>query len=358
MRAATVAELFAFDEIIDVRSPAEFAEDHVPGAISLPVLDDAERARVGTLYKQVSPFEAKKTGAALIARNIATHLETHFADRPKNWRPLVYCWRGGNRSGAMTHILARIGFAAVQLDGGYKAYRRHVLAALDALPATLDFRVICGATGSGKSRLLAALGQAGAQVLDLEALARHRGSLLGALPGAAQPAQKGFESALWHVMSGLDPRRPVFVEAESRKIGALTLPAALLEALHRSPCVRLVAPLAARVSVLLEDYAHFLTQPEALIARLAHLAPLHGHTQIAEWTALARAGQWDTLTATLLTTHYDPAYQKSLGSHYPPRPDDLTLDLPSLDAATLHEAARALVAQVQSRRTSVTPSTH
>lgn len=183
---ATVADLPAFDQIIDARSPGEFAEDHIPGAINLPVLGDAERERVGTLYKQVSSFEAKKVGAALVSRNIARHLETWFADKPKSYRPLVYCWRGGSRSGAMTHILQKIGFAAMQLDGGYKAYRRHVVAELERLPACLSYRVVCGPTGSGKSRLLQALAGEGAQVLDLEALAAHRGSLLGALPEQPQ----------------------------------------------------------------------------------------------------------------------------------------------------------------------------
>ena len=167
MRAATVADLHSFDEVIDARSPSEFAEDRVPGALNLPVLDDAERARVGTLYKQVSPFEAKKVGAALVSRNIARHLETFFADKPKSWRPLIYCWRGGSRSGAMTHILQKVGFGAAQLDGGYKAYRRHVVAELERLSPLFSLRVVAGPTGSGKSRLLGALAEAGAQVLDL-----------------------------------------------------------------------------------------------------------------------------------------------------------------------------------------------
>ncbi|MCA1977907.1 MAG: tRNA 2-selenouridine(34) synthase MnmH [Thiobacillus sp.] len=344
MRAATVADLFAFDEVIDVRSPAEFAEDRVPGALSLPVLDDAERARVGTLYKQVSAFEAKKVGAALVSRNIAQHLETHFADKPRSYRPLVYCWRGGSRSGAMTHILQKIGFAAVQLEGGYKAYRRHVVAELARLPATLHYRVICGPTGSGKSRLLAALEQAGAQVLDLEALAAHRGSLLGALPGAPQPQQKGFESAVWAALARFDPAWPVYVESESKRIGALTVPEALIAAMRASPCVRIEAPLAARVQLLTEDYAHFLADPETLNARLAHLVELRGSETVAAWQALARAGAWPELVAALLEQHYDPAYRKSLAHNYAPRPDDLALHAESLAPEAVRALARAIVA--------------
>lgn len=342
MRAATVADLPRFDEVIDVRSPGEFAEDHAPGAINLPVLDNDERARVGTLYKQVSPFEAKKVGAALIARNIARHLETWFADKPKHYRPLVYCWRGGNRSGAMTHILQKIGFAATQLEGGYKAYRRHVVAELASLPATLRFRVVSGPTGSGKSRLLTALEQAGAQVLDLEYLAAHRGSLLGARPDAPQPAQKGFESAIWSALASFEPSRSVYVESESKRIGTLTVPDALIAAMRSSPCIRIDAPLFARVQLLIEDYAHFLAAPDALNARLAHLTELRGTETIAAWQDLVRAGAWPELVTALLTQHYDPAYRKSLAHNYAPRAGDSLQTVDDLSAATL----RALAAQI------------
>ncbi|WP_017924932.1 tRNA 2-selenouridine(34) synthase MnmH, partial [Burkholderia glumae] len=173
-----------FDEIIDVRTPLEYAEDHIPGALNAPVLSNDERVIVGTMYKQESPHEATRIGAAWVARNIATHLETTFADRPLNWRPLIYCWRGGKRSGSMTTWLNLIGWRARQLDGGYKTYRRSVVDALGALPARFRYIVLTGRTGSGKTQLLGALARAGAQTLDLERLAVHRGSLLGALPGA------------------------------------------------------------------------------------------------------------------------------------------------------------------------------
>ena len=343
MRAATVADLTRFDEVIDVRTPAEFAEDHAPGAINLPVLSNEERVRVGTLYKQVSPFEAKKVGAALIARNIAQHLDTHFSDKPKHYRPLVYCWRGGNRSGAMTHILQRIGFAAAQLEGGYKAYRRHVVDELARLPGTLRYRVVCGPTGSGKSRLLGVLHEAGAQVLDLEGLAAHRGSLLGALPGAPQPAQKGFETAICSTLTRFDPARPVYVESESKRIGALTVPDALITAMRASPCVWLDAPLAARVQLLTEDYAHFLASPDTLNTRLAHLVELRGRDTVATWQGLATSGNWPALVAALLTEHYDPAYRKSLAHNYAPGPDDVTLRVPDLSAASLRQLAAVLL---------------
>src|SRR3954468_20248094 len=181
-----------FDTLIDARTPAEYTLDHIPGAVSAPVLDDRQRVEVGTLYKQVSPFEAKKLGGALIAQNVARHVDQLFRGKDKNWRPLVYCWRGGKRSGAMAHVLREIGWDARTLEGGYRAYRRWVVEQLATVPETFNYIVVHGATGSGKSRLLAALGRAGAQVLDLEGLAQHRGSVLGSLPGAPQPTQKTF----------------------------------------------------------------------------------------------------------------------------------------------------------------------
>lgn len=340
----TVADLPAFPDIIDVRSPGEFAEDHIPGAVNLPVLDDAERERVGTLYKQVSSFEAKKVGAALVSRNIAQHLETWFADKPKSYRPLVYCWRGGSRSGSLTHILQKIGFGAVQLDGGYKAYRRHVVAELARLPAQFDYRVVCGPTGSGKSRLLQILAADGAQVLDLEALAAHRGSLLGALPNQPQPTQKSFESAIWHALSRFDPARPVFVESESKKIGALRVPDALIMAMRASACLRLEVPLAARVQLLTEDYEHFLHDPETINRQLGYLAPLRGSETIAAWQALANEQAWSDLVATLLDQHYDPTYLKSLAKNYASTPSDQIYRTDDLSISGLQQLARAILA--------------
>ena len=341
VRDVTVAQLDDFDEIIDVRSPAEFTDDHIPGAISAPVLDDEERARIGTLYKQESPFVAKKAGAALIARNIARHLETQFADRPKRWRPLVYCWRGGQRSGAMAHILAQIGWSVGKLHGGYKAYRHHVLEELDRLPPLFDFRVICGPTGSGKSRLLLALASQGSQVLDLEVLAQHRGSLLGKLPGQDQSAQRMFETRIWNELRHFDAAEPVFVEAESRKIGNLCLPDTLLERMRAGQCLTLQAPLESRVALLMEDYRHFLAEPQALMTELERLTPLQGRQRIEAWRSLVEQGDWEALVGDLLLQHYDPAYGRStshnFGAAAPQR-----LELHDLRDATLSNVARQL----------------
>jgi len=300
-----------YDTVIDCRSPAEFAEDHVPGAISAPVLQDDERAAVGTLYKQHSAFEAKKLGASLVAKNVARHVETLFAGKQRGWRPLVYCWRGGKRSGAMAHILREIGWDARTLEGGYRSYRRWVVAQLETLPEKLDFRVIHGPTGSGKSRLLGALRNAGAQALDLEELAAHRGSVLGNLPGRPQPTQKWFESQLLAALASFDRARPVFVEGESKKIGQLQVPEALIARMRAARCLRLDTALEVRVTLLLDEYRHFLADRPLLEAQLDCLVGLHGREEIAAWKALAAQGAWRDFVARLLMQHYDPAYRRS-----------------------------------------------
>ena len=330
-----------FDAIIDVRSPAEYAEDHVPGAISAPVLDDAERAQVGTLYKQVSAFDARKLGAALLARNVAHHIETLFKGKDPAWKPLVYCWRGGKRSGAAAHILREIGWRAETLEGGYKAYRRWVVQELEKRPETLDFRVIHGPTGSGKSRLLGALARAGAQVLDLEDLAAHRGSVLGNLPERPQPAQKMFESRLLETISGLAPEKPVYVEGESKKIGQLQVPEAVMARMRASPCVVLETSLDTRVTLLLDEYRHFLQDRSLLHAQLDCLVALHGRERIAQWKAIQN---WRELVTRLLVEHYDPAYRRSSHRNFAQLADAERLPITGADDAAFAHAARSLLA--------------
>jgi tRNA 2-selenouridine synthase len=313
---AALGNLAQFDAIIDVRSESEFLTDHLPGAVNCPVLTDAERTRIGTLYKQVSPFDARRAGAALVAGNIARHLRTCFPQRPRAWSPLVYCWRGGERSAALTHVMARVGWRVRQLEGGYRAFRRLVLEALQTLPGQFGYRVLCGATGSGKSRLLRHLDRAGAQVLDLEALALHRGSVLGGLPEQDQPSQKQFETRLWWALSRLDPERPVFVESESRRIGSCQLPTGLLEAMRASECVGLELPVPQRIRLLRDEYRHYEEGAERLCQQLDCLATLHGRDTVEDWKAMARSGRWDALVARLLEEHYDPVYRRSIQTNY------------------------------------------
>ncbi len=330
----------AFDTIIDTRSPAEFTEDHVPGAISCPVLDNEERARAGAIYKQVSPFDARKLGAALVAKNIALHLESSFREKSKSWKPLVYCWRGGKRSGAMAHVLREIGWEARTLEGGYKAYRRYVVASLAKLPETLRFKVIHGVTGSGKSRMLRSLRAAGAQVLDLEELAAHRGSVLGTLPGRPQPSQKMFESLLLQKMRSFDSRKEIFVEGESRKIGQLQVPEALIGRMRASECLLLETDTATRVALLMDEYRHFFTDLALLGAQLDCLVGLHGRVKVGEWKSLAAAGDWPVLVSRLLEEHYDAAYRRSAAHNFPRLAQARKLRIASANPAAFDAEAR------------------
>ncbi len=340
--SAVLAQAETFDAIIDVRSPGEFAEDHLPGAINCPVLDDQERIRIGTLYKQVNAFEAKKAGAALVSRNIGHHIETLFMDKPRDWKPLVYCWRGGNRSGAMAHVLARIGWHAVQLDGGYKEFRRHVNAELTTLPGRFRYRVICGTTGSGKSRLLQTLALAGAQVLDLELLAAHRGSVLGHLPDAPQPTQKMFETRIWEKLRAFDPAIEVFIESESKKVGNVRVPDALMDAMRAAPCIALALPDAARVALLMTDYVHFVDSPDALNRQLDCLTTLYGAAPIKRWQQMASSGAMETLVGELLVQHYDPAYRRSIARNFSQYGTAQVLAMPEFSDAAFAAAAAAL----------------
>lgn len=338
--------LAEFDTVIDARSPAEYAEDHLPGAENWPVLDNDERREVGTEYKQVSAFDAKKRGAALVARRIAEHLERHVLERPRDWRPLVYCWRGGKRSGTLAWFLDQIGFRTHVVEGGYKAFRAAVVDDLQTLPGRFDYVVICGRTGSGKTRLLQALADEGAQVLDLEALACHRGSVLGALPGRPQPTQKAYDTAVWHALSRFDPARAVFVESESKKVGNLRVPEALIERMREhGRCVVVEMPDDARVQLLLEDYRHLTQDPESLCRQLDALVELRGRDVVGAWQAQARAGRFAELFLDLMLRHYDPIYRRSMERNFRGLPQAATFALPGSDPDVMRDAARALLAR-------------
>jgi len=317
MRAfVRVTDRHAFDTIIDARSPAEFEIDHIPGAVNCPVLDNEERRIVGTLYKQAGAFEAKRVGGAMVAANLARHLREQFADRPAGWKPLVYCWRGGLRSGSMTTWLRMVGWDAQQLAGGYKSWRRHVIDTIAAQAPALPLVVVCGATGSAKTRVLHALAAQGEQTLDLEGLARHKGSLLGALFDIPQPSQTAFETAIAAAIEQVDMSRPLYVEGESARIGRLNLPVPLVGRLRASACIEIQASLPARLDFLLRDYAYLGDRPAWLADQLEPLKPLHGKDTIAAWQAMAHAGNLPQLFAELTTKHYDPSYARSQSKHF------------------------------------------
>lgn len=333
-----------YSEIIDVRSPSEFAEDHMPEAINLPVLDDAERAEVGTIYKQVCPFTARKIGAALVAKNISQHLIEHFDSKQKDYRPLVYCWRGGQRSNSMALVLAQIGWHVTVLQGGYKTYRTYVRDQLQQLPEQFTYKLLCGLTGSGKTFILRQLPRRGAQVLDLEGLANHRGSLLGEEwegKPAPQPSQKYFESLLLQQLQSFEPSKPVWVESESNKIGRVYLPQFLWQKMKEASRVEIQLPLSSRVQFLLQEYPHLVTHPNVLKAKLEQLRSRYGREKLNQWYQLIHAGQWETFVQDVLQSHYDPTYTQSMGRNF--TKVERVLSVSDLSDASIERVVNSLV---------------
>ena len=340
-----LARLAEFDTIIDARSEAEYALDHLPGALNWPTLNDQERIDIGTMYKQVNAFEAKKRGAAIAARNIAHHIDTHVIDKPKNWAPLTYCWRGGKRSGSLSLVLGQIGFHVTLIEGGYKAFRAAMREDLDQRVAQLQWRVVCGTTGSGKTRLLKALQAEGAQVLDLEELACHRSSVLGALPGIAQPSQKHFDMRIWDAVRRFDPKQVVFVESESKKVGNVAVPEGLIQAMRKSPCISLQLSDALRVALLLEDYDYFVQNTERFCERLEALTQARGKAVIQQWQDDVRAGRIGQVVLALLTAHYDPVYLESMQRNFPLYPQAALLPASAIDPQAMRALAQTLLRQ-------------
>jgi tRNA 2-selenouridine synthase len=344
--ADALQQIDAFSTVIDARSEDEYALDHLPGAVNWPTLTNDERRIVGTTYKQISAFEARKRGAAMAARNIAGHIEREVLQLPMDWQPLLYCWRGGKRSGSLALILDQIGFKVSLIEGGYKAFRAGIVADTPRRVEALRFTVVCGPTGSGKTRLLQALERAGAQVLDLEALANHRSSVLGGIPGVDQPSQKAFEMRVWNALRRFDPARTVFVESESRKVGNAFIPESVMTAMRASPCLRLELPMEERVALLMEDYAFFATDTDLFCDRLGVLVGLRGKAVVGEWQRKVCCGEIQDVVQDLLLRHYDPGYSASIRSNFAQFDASKTIAANDHSAGTFDQLAHQLAHQV------------
>lgn len=338
-----LTRLEEFDTIIDARTEAEYDEDCLPGATNWPTLTNEERIAVGTVYKQINQFEAKKRGAAMAARNIAGHIDRDVIAKPKDWKPLAYCWRGGKRSGSLSLVLDQIGFRTTLIEGGYKAFRAAVVADIPAQAARLDFQVVCGTTGSGKTRLLHALAAQGAQVLDLEGLANHRSSVLGAIPGLAQPTQKRFDTLVWDTLRRFEASRPVFVESESKKVGNVAIPTSLVERMRKSPCINLSLPLEERIALLLEDYTFFVQNNAFFCQRLDALTEVRGKTVVDNWKALVMQGDVRPVVSELLSLHYDPGYLQSIQRNFEQYGQASQLAVSDRSESSLRVAAQSLL---------------
>ena len=335
----------AFDYVCDARAPSEYEDDHVPGAISTPVLDDEERKRVGTIYKQVDPFEAKKLGAALVAQNLRKIIDENFMACEKSTKILVYCWRGGERSLSLAHVLSRIGFDVHFAPGGYKRYRAGVLEWLRGMDQ-FSYHVVAGKTGCAKGKLLDALEAAGAQVIDLEVMANHRGSILGEEPGAReQPSQKLFDSRIACKARRFDPTRPVFVEGESSMIGKVQVPSTMWSGMRKGAVTQLEIPMSERVKWNRAGYQHFeTTETDRLLECIDVLVKRVGHERVNAWKALIAGGDWDAFVQDIPEEHYDSAYAAAAARSRPQEVENAKpLFLENTSDETYERAAKELM---------------
>ncbi len=329
------------DTIIDVRTPAEYAEDHIPGAVNLPVLSNDQREEVGTIYKQVNPFNARKIGGALVANNTANHLQGPLAEKSGGWQPLIYCWRGGQRSGAFATILDQVGWRVHLLKGGYQSYRREIVKTLYETPLTHKLILIGGGTGTAKTALLHQLSAKGAQILDIEGIAAHRGSLFGKID-KPQPSQKMFETNLAAKLATLDPTVTTFVEAESSKVGDRSIPPSVWALMTNAARIQINAPIEARSHFLCRAYEDITHDKAELKKLIDKLRPYHSADRIDQWHAQAKINDWQTLATSLILYHYDPRYTKSSNTK-----DDAVyyIELSNLKDSTLANTAEALHAK-------------
>jgi tRNA 2-selenouridine synthase len=339
LRALGIAEFIALEApVIDVRSPKEFAHGHIPGAHSLPLFSDEERAIVGTLYKQQGRDAAVLEGLRIVGPKLAGIVEQARAIAPHG-SIRMHCWRGGERSGSVAWLLDKAGFAEVlTLKGGYKAFRRHVLASFDA---PLELRVLGGYTGTGKTELLHMLKAQGEQVVDLEGLANHKGSSFGALGERPQPTMEHFENLLWSELRALDRSRPIWVEDESLMIGRCKIPQPFYDRMRAAALFFVDMPQEERAERLVAGYGKYPKEQlaEAVKRIEKRLGPQHCKAAL----EALEVGDLKTV-AIIALTYYDRAYRRGTESS-----DARTLLRMPLSNTDLAAAAQMLVAQPRGR---------
>ena len=253
---------------------------------------------------------ARGIGAAIICRSIANTIEEHFLNLSKESKILVYCWRGGLRSKSLAVILKQIGFDGTKLlTGGYKSFRQHIQNSLPKLVPSHQYLVLAGNTGTGKSLILECMQEKGEQVLHLEELAKHKGSVLGPYFACEQPSQKQFETELWNFLRKADCRKKIWLEHEGIQIGKLYLPKDLYQMINDSPKIFIKVDLKSRVDHLLRDYCYYIENPETLIPLLNKLVKFAGKKQVMEWREMLSKRNFFGLVSSLITEHYDKAYE-------------------------------------------------
>ncbi len=292
--------------VVDVRSPGEFLQGHIPGAVNIPLFSDEERAEVGTTYKQVSQEDALLLGLELVGPKMADFVRQAKALAPEK-EVLVHCWRGGMRSGSFGWLLETAGMKVGTLVGGYKAFRDEVFSGFE-VPQNIV--ILGGKTGSGKTEILQQLRELGEQVIDLEGLAHHKGSSYGAIGQLPQPSTEHFENCIYAQWRQLDPTRRVWVEDESRTVGRCLIPEKIWEQMQAAPLVLVDMDKAVRIERLVREYAWFDTNLlyEATNRIQKRLGGQHHKA------AIAALDQKDFATVADITlTYYDKAYQHGVG---------------------------------------------
>jgi tRNA 2-selenouridine synthase len=294
--------------IIDVRSPAEFKEDHVPNSINLPVLSNKERHQIGIKYTENS-FMAKKEGAVIISKNISKIIKKiNFSKQDK---VLIYCWRGGLRSLSLYLVLKQIGYDVYLLDGGYKSFRKAVVNFLEKDALKYKFNQIIGITGVGKTLFLKELHKKNFQVIDFEGLAKHKGSILGSLPGVEQPSQKLFETMIYQKLFDFDLKKNVWVEAESIKVGKLSIPSLIWKKMPTGKNIKLNSSIDERVEYILKDYKYFTNNPELMTIALQVLRRIIPKEEYQKIELSLKMKEYRDFVKNLIIYHYDKAYKKT-----------------------------------------------
>lgn len=324
---------------LDVRSPLEFAVDHIPGAVNVPILDDAQRAIVGTLYRQEGPAAAWERARAEVSPRLEEIL-AEIQERARGRSLVVYCWRGGARSQVVLEFLDHRGIPAWRLGDGYKGYRRYVRETLETMDYP-PFATLYGLTGCGKTRILEILEEQGAGVLHLERAANHRGSVFGGVGRGDQPSQKAFESTILASLRAVPAGTRVFIEGESRRIGRLFIPEPLFGHLRAAPRILVYDTLENRTGRILREYLDPAGQGE-LRGALRHLTRRLGKTRVEGYLGLLEGGQTRELVRSLLAEYYDPLYRhpdQAAGGYHA-----------CVDAADPHRAAREIQDIMETRR--------
>jgi len=312
--------------LVDARTPLEYEEDHIPGAINVPLLSNEERAEIGTLYKQCGPHEARLRGLELTARRFPAMVGEISA--AAGGRPiLVYCWRGGLRSKTVVAILQLTGFAAVQLEGGYKAFRKHVISSFEPFRPPGPLVVLHGMTGIGKTTFLLGLSSREFSVVDLEGLACHRGSAFGELGLNQTLSQKHFETIVWDAFRKVPAERPVIIEGESKRIGKVSMPGDMYEVMQGSLKVWCEASLETRVQRLTAEYGvpEYRSGMEEALSRIKKRL---GGDKFSEISGYLSRWEMTPFMTELIRQYYDKVYYKVREWR-----EDFTLSLEDYDTA-------------------------